>query len=417
MNFLRFLSGCFKIIITGGRVYYSCLFFLFVLIAWGAFGYVDQLQDGLIVTNMRDSVSWGFYIGNFTFLVGVAAAAVLLVIPAYIYDWEPIKEIVIFGEILAICAVIMSLGFIMVDIGHPFRFWHMLPFVGDMNFPDSILSWDFFVLSAYFILNVVVVTYLLYKHFYKKNYNKSFILPLVLISIPAAIAIHTVTAFLYNALPARPYWNSALLAPRFLTTAFCSGPAILILLFQVLRKTTKFEIKDEAIFTIAELMVYAMFIYLFFTVSEFFKEFYSNTEHIVYWDYLLRGVERNRTIAVYSWASIIMGLIAFFLFLIPKTRKNFLTLNIGAVLIYFSVYLEKGIALIIPGFTPDALGQYYFYVPSETEIRVAAMIFSLGALLFTFISKIAIAILFEGFSIDSIDKKGAFKLNNETVPT
>lgn len=415
MNFLRFISGCFKIITRGGRVYYSCLFFLLALIVWGAFGYFDQLKEGLIVTNMRDSVSWGFYIGNFTFLVGVAAAAVMLVIPAYIYNWKPIKEIVIFGEILAICAVIMCICFIMVDIGGPLRFWHMLPFVGTMNFPDSILSWDFFVLFFYFLLNLIVVTHLLFKHFFKKEYNKSFIMPLVLISIPAAIAIHTVTAFLYNAMPARPYWNSALLAPRFLTTAFCSGPAILILLFQVLRKTTKFEIKDEAIFTIAELMVYAMFIYLFFTIAELFKEFYSNTEHIVYWKYLLLGVEKNREIAIYSWSSIIMGLTAFLLFLIPKTRKNFITLNIGAVLIYFSVYLEKGITLIIPGFTPDALGQYYFYVPSEIEIRVAVMIFSAGALVFTLISKIAIAILFEGFSFDSLEKKSAIKVNNKTV--
>lgn len=415
MNFLRFLLGCFKIITKGGRVYYSCLFFLVVLIIWGGLGYYDQLQNGLIMTNMRDSVSWGYYIGNFTFLVGVAAAAVLLVIPAYVYDWKPIKEIVIFGEILAICAVIMCLCFIVVDIGNPFRFWHMLPIVGTMNFPGSILSWDFFVLFTYFFINIIVVTHLLYKHFYKKKYNKKLILPLVLLSIPAAIAIHTVTAFLYNALPARPYWNSALLAPRFLTTAFCSGPAVLILLFQVLRKTTKFEIKDEAIFTIAELMVYAMFIYLFFSVSEFFKEFYSNTEHIVYWEYLLLGVEKNREIVIYSWASIVMGFSAFILFLIPKTRKNFLTLNIGAVLIYISVYLEKGITLIIPGFTPDVLGQYFFYVPSETEIRTAAMIFSSGALLFTFISKIAIAILFEGFSIDSLDKERANKLENKAV--
>jgi Ni/Fe-hydrogenase subunit HybB-like protein len=415
MNFLRFLSGCFKIIITGGRSYYASIFFLVVLIIWGGLGYLSQLQDGLIVTNMRDSVSWGFYIGNFTFLVGVAAAAVMLVIPAYIYDWKQIKEIVIFGEILAICAVIMCLCFIVVDIGNPFMFWHMLPFVGTMNFPSSILSWDFFALFFYFIINIVVVTHLLYTQFFKKHYNKSIILPLVLLSIPAAIAIHTVTAFLYNALPARPFWNSALLAPRFLATAFCSGPAVLILLFQVLRKTTKFEIKDEAIFTIAELMVYAMFIYLFFTVSELFKEFYSNTEHIVYWEYLLLGVEQNREIAIYSWASILMGLSAFIIFLIPQTRKNLFTLNMGSVLIYFSVYLEKGITLIIPGFTPDVLGQYFFYVPSETEIRTAAMIFSSGALLFTFISKIAIAILFEGFSIDSIEKKSDVESENKTV--
>jgi len=379
---------------------------------WGGFGYYGQLKDGLIVTHMRDSVSWGYYIGNFTFLVGVAAAAVMLVIPAYIYEWKPIKEIVIFGEILAICAVIMCLSFILVDIGSPERFWHMLPFVGTMNFPSSILSWDFFVLSTYFLINVIVVSYLLYTHFYKKEYKKSIVLPLVLISIPAAIGIHTVTAFLYNALPARPYWNSALLAPRFLTTAFCSGPAILILLFQVLRKTTRFEIKDEALFKIAELMVYTMFIYLFFTLAELFKEFYSDTQHLIYWKYLLFGSPQNREIALYSWASILMGFVAFLIFLIPSTRKNFFTLNIGAVLIYFSVYFEKGITLIIPGFTPDTLGQLYFYAPSVTEVRTAVMIFSGGALLFTFLTKIAIAILFEDFYFDTIRKKKAQQKRN-----
>lgn len=417
MKFLRFLRDCLSIISTGGRMYYSCIFFLAILMIWGGFGYFGQLNNGLIVSHMRDSVSWGFYIGNFTFLVGVAAAAVMLVIPAYIYNWKPIKEIVVFGEILAICAVIMCLSFILVDIGSPERFWHMLPIVGTMNFPSSILSWDFFVLSTYFLINVTVVSYILYSHFYKKEYKKSIVLPLVLCSIPAAIAIHTVTAFLYNALPARPYWNSALLAPRFLTTAFCSGPAILILLFQVLRKTTKFEIKDEAIFKIAELMVYTMFIYLFFTITELFKEFYSDTQHIIYWKYLLFGVPENREIAIFSWASILMGLSAFFIFLVPSTRKNFFTLNIGAVLIYFSVYFEKGITLIIPGFSPDTLGQFYFYAPSVAEIRTAVMIFSGGALLFTFLTKIAIAILFEDFYFDTIRKKKALQKRNEQLKT
>src|SRR5665647_1974679 len=405
MNFFRFLTGSFKIITQGTRSYYGWLIFLLLLIVWGGFGYSGQLNDGLIKTHMRDSVSWAFYIGNFTFLVGVAAAAVLLVIPAYIYDWKPIKEIVIFGELLAVCAVIMCISFIVVDMGKPLRFWHMLPIVGTMNFPYSLLSWDFFALNIYLIINSVVVTYLLYCTFYKKQYNKTFVLWLVLFSIPMAVSIHTVTAFLHNALPARPFWNSALLAPRFLASAFCSGPAILLILFQILRKITKFEIKDEAIWKIAELMVYAMFIYIFFSIAELFKEFYSNTEHLLYWKYLLLGIGDNKELVVYSWSSIIMGCIAFVLFLIPKTRKNFLTLNIGAVLIYASVYVEKGIALIIPAFTPDILGQIYVYTPSITEIRIAVMIFSLGFLLFTFLSKIAISIVFDDYNIDSLDKK------------
>jgi Ni/Fe-hydrogenase subunit HybB-like protein len=404
MNLLRFIKGSFRIIFQGSRLYFIWLLFLLVLIIWGGSGYLGQINEGLIKTHMRDSVSWAFYIGNFTFLVGVAAAAVMLVIPAYVYDWKPIKEIVIFGELLAVCSVIMCVGFILVDIGNPIRFWHMLPFIGRMNFPDSMLSWDFFVLSSYLLLNLFVVTYLLYCVFYKKEYNKSIVMPLVLISIPLAVAIHTTTAFLYNALPGRIFWNSALLAPRFLASAFCSGPAILLILFQVLRKTTKFEIKDEAIWKIAELMVYAMFIYIFFTIAELFKEFYSGTEHIVYWKYLLFGIGDHKEIVPYSWSSIIMGCIAFVLFLVPKTRKNLVTLNIGTVLIYGSVYVEKGIALIIPAFTPDVLGQIYVYTPSMTEIKTAVMVFSLGFLLFTFLTKVAIAIIFDDYNIDVLNK-------------
>ena len=404
MKLFQFILGSIKIISKGGKSYYAWLAFLFILFLIGIGGYINQLQEGLTVTNMKDSVSWAFYIGNFTFLVGVAAAAIMLVIPAYIYDWKPIKEIVIFGELLAITAVIMCIAFIVVDIGVPLKFWHMLPVIGTMNFPSSILAWDFFVLSIYFLINLTVATYLLYCLFYKKEYKKSFVLPLILMSIPAAIAIHTITAFLFNAIPARPFWNSALLAPRFLASAFCSGPAILLILFQILRKTTKFEIKNEAIWTIAELMVYAMFIYLFFTIAELFKEFYSDTEHLVYWKYLLFGIGENKELVPYSWLSMIMGTTAFFLFLIPRTRKNFVTLNIGAVLIYGSVYIEKGLALIIPGFTPDVLGQIYVYTPSINEIRTTILIFSLGSLLFTFMLKIAISIIFKNYNIDALNQ-------------
>jgi len=199
MNLIRFITGSIRIIFHGRKTYFAWLILLVLLILWGGAGYAEQLSNGLIKTNMRDSVSWAFYIGNFTFLVGVAAAAVMLVIPAYIYDWKPIKEIVIFGELLAVCAVIMCISFIVVDIGNPLRFWHMLPLVGTMNFPHSMLSWDFFVLLIYLLINLFVVTYLLYCIFYKKEYKKSIVLPLVLISIPMAVAIHTTTAYLYNA--------------------------------------------------------------------------------------------------------------------------------------------------------------------------------------------------------------------------
>jgi Ni/Fe-hydrogenase subunit HybB-like protein len=402
LNFIRFIKECFRIVIRGSKRYYLWLAFLLILIIWGSTGYIAQLKQGLMVTNMRDPISWAFYIGNFTFLVGVAAAAIMLVIPAYIYNWKPLKEVVIFGELLAISAVIMCILFVIVDIGNPLRLWHMIPLIGRLNLPSSLLSWDSVVLSAYFLLNLGVVSYLLYTLFYKREYNKKVLNPLILLSIPLAISIHTVTAFLYNGFAGRPYWNSALLAPKFLASAFCSGPAVLIILFQILKKTTTFEIKQEAIWKIAELMAYAMFINLFFFGAEVFKEIYSNTEHLVHLKYLFVGVGENRDIVFYGWASLFISFIAFLLFLIPKTRKNVITLNIGAILIWFGVYIEKGIALLIPGFTPDTLGQIYIYRPSMAEIKIAAAIFAIGFLIFTLMTKIAIAIVFEDFSINSL---------------
>ena len=405
MKFIRFIKESFQIVIKGSTRYYLWLAFLLLLIIWGATGYFGQLKQGLEVTNMRDPISWAFYIGNFTFLVGVAAAAIMLVIPAYIYNWKPIKEVVIFGELLAISAVIMCMLFVIVDVGNPLRLWHMIPFVGKLNLPSSLLAWDSLVLFLYFLLNCIVVGYLLNSLFYKREYNKKRLTPLILFSIPVAIGIHTVTAFLYNGFAGRPYWNSALLAPKFLASAFCSGPAVLIILFQILKKTTTFEIKDEAIWKIAELMAYAMFINLFFFFSEVFKEIYSNTEHLVHLKYLFVGAGENRDIVLYGWTSLIISIIAFLLFLIPKTRKNVITLNIGAILIWFGVYIEKGIALLIPGYTPDTLGQIYIYRPSMTEIKISMGIFAIGFLIFTVITKIAIAIIFEDFNVDSLKRK------------
>ena len=384
-----------RILFRGNRAYWIWMIFLLACLAQALQAYYLQWRDGLLVTHMRDSVSWGFYIGNFTFLVGVAASAVMLVIPAYVYNWKPIKEVVIFGELLAIAAIAMCLLFVLVDMGRPDRFWHLFPLLGRMNFPSSLLAWDALVLNGYLAVNVVVAGYLLWSAFHHRPYNRRIVVPLVIASIPLAVGIHTVTAFLYNGMASRPYWNSAILAPRFLASAFCSGPAVLLIAFQVLRKVTPLEIKDSAIHKVAELMAYAMGFNLFLTGAEIFKEFYSDTSHLIHYQYLFWGVHGERSpIAVYAWTSLLFAVIAFVLFLVPATRRNFVTMNLGCLLIYFSVYIEKGIALIVPGYTPDALGQIYPYVPSWVEIRVAVGVFGIGFLIFTLLVKVAIEVLY-----------------------
>jgi len=389
----RFATHSLRSATRGNKYYWAWVATLLACIALGLISYFTQLQGGLIRTSMRDPVSWGFYIGNFTFLVGVAAAAVLLVIPAYVYHWKPIKEVVILGELLAISAIVMCALFVMVDIGRPDRVWHLMPVIGRLNVPSSLLGWDVLVLNAYLLLNIVIVSYLLFAMFRGRKPKTQFFTPLVLISIPAAIGIHTVTAFLYNGFGGRPFWNASILAPRFIASAFCSGPAVLLILMQLLRRFTRFEIQDSAIWKVAELMAYAMFLNLFLLGAEVFKEYYSNTEHLVHMQYMFSGIGEHRAIVPYMWLSVFCSISAFLLFLIPRTRRHPVTLNLGCILIFSGVYIEKGMGLVIPGLTPDTLGEIYEYFPTWIELGVAIGVFGVGALIFTVLVKIATPIM------------------------
>jgi molybdopterin-containing oxidoreductase family membrane subunit len=405
--FSQFVVRGARTALSGDRLYWGWVTALLALVASGVLAYQHQLQVGLAVTAMRDQVSWGFYIGNFTFMVGVAAAAIVLVIPAYVYNWRPIHEIVIFGELLAVSSIVMCLLFVTVDIGRPERFWHLIPPLGRLNFPRSILAWDMVVLNLYLIVNLVVVTHILYRAFCGRAYEKRLVIPLVLLSIPMAIGIHTVTAFLYNGLAARPYWNSSILAPQFLASAFSSGPAILLVVLQLLRRFTRFEIRNEAIWKIAELMAYAIFLNLFLHGAEAFKEYYSNTEHLLYTRYWFQGIDEHRTLVPYAWSAVALNLTALGLFLIPAARRNVVTLNLGCLATYAGCYIEKGMGLIIPGFTPDTLGEIYEYSPTMIELRVAAGVFAIGFLVFTLLLKVAVPVLLGELRLAAASPTGA----------
>lgn len=388
-----FFKGLFQVTFKGGRFFYLWMSLLTLLVLLGLYGYITQLNQGMIITRMRDQVSWGFYISNFTFLVGIAAAAVLLVIPAYLYGFKAIKKIVIFGELLAITALIMAISFIMVDIGRIERVWHMFPLIGKMNFPSSMLAWDMIVLNSYLGLNLFVSTYMGCHTYFGKKPNKRLVIMLILISIPLAISVHTVTAFVYNSLISRPFWDASILAPRFLASAFCSGPALMILIFQVLRRLTDFEISDRAIMKLAEIVTYAMAINLFLLFVEVFKVFTATgIHHLMPMKYLYQGLHGHDNLVPWIWSAMAFNVTGFLIFLIPKTRKRLLTLNIACLLIFVGIWIEKGMGMVIPGFVPDTLGEIYEYMPSIYEILITVGIFSGGAMIYTLLVRAAIAV-------------------------
>ena len=312
--------------------------------------------------------------------------------PAYIYNFKPIKEIVLFGELLAVAAITMCIMFVVVDMGRIDRLWHVIPFVGKMNFPSSLLAWDIIVLNGYLAINLFISFYALYQMAHNREYSLQIIKPLIILSIPWAVSIHTVTAFLFNGLHARPFWNASILAPRFLASAFCSGPAVMMLIFQIVRKVSKIEIDNKAIFKIAELVAYAMGINLFLLAAEFFKEFYSGSIHLAPMKYLYFGLHGHNALVPWMWTAMIFNITAFFLFLRPRTRENLLTLNIACVLIIIGVYIEKGMGLSIPGFVPGTLGEIYEYAPTFIEKAVTIGIWATGALIYTLLMKFAIPI-------------------------
>ena len=378
--------------LRGSLNYYLWVCLLLVLISTGGWFYYQQLSEGLVVTNMTNQVSWGFYIANFTFLVGVAAAAVMLVIPAYVFHRDDIKDVVLMGDFMAIGAVIMAILFVMVDLGRPDRFWHMIPGLGKFNFPESLLAWDVIVLNGYLLLNVGISFYIIFCHYSGCQPKLKRYFPFVILAIFWAISIHTVTAFLFSANSGRPYWHNALLAPRFIASAFCSGPALMLLGLQIIRSISNYPIRKTVINHLAIVMTISLQITLFFTLAELFTDFYNEGEHAASARYLFLGLNGHTALTPWIWTALVMLIIAMIIGMIHPLRNNITLLNIAAALTAVGIWIEKGMGFVIPGFIPTPIGEIYEYIPSLTEVMVSMGIWGLGLLIFTLLAKAAIPI-------------------------
>jgi len=374
--------------LRGTRQYWGLIITLAAVSLLGCGFYIWQWQYGLGITGMGRDVSWGLYIANFTFMVGMAASAVMVVLPYYLHNVKEFSRITILGEFLAVSAVIMAVMFVLIDLGQPVRALNLLLYPS----PNSLLFWDVIVLTIYLLLNLVIGWSVLDAE-HKEEKPRSWVKPLIIISIPWAISIHVVTAFIYSGLGARPFWLTAVLAPRFLASAFASGPAFLILLSLVLRKVTKFDIGREALQKLAVIVCYATIINVFFLLVEFFTTFYSNIpEHMNHFLYLLFGLDGKATLVPWMWASIILAVAAIVLLVNPRTRKRESILAISCAMIFVSVWIDKGLGLVVPGFIPSQVGEVVEYFPSLPEALITVGTWAFGMLVLTVLYKIVISV-------------------------
>ena len=390
--FVSLIKDSLDVITRGSKKYHLWMGFLTLFMLIGMYCYSFQLDEGLSVTGMTDRVSWGLYISNFTFLVGVAAAAVMLVMPTYVLKDIDFKQAVLIGEGLAVAALIMCLAFVVADMGGPSVLWHMIPGIGVFNFPNSMLTWDVIVLNGYLFLNISIPFYILFRHYQGKKSKTSVYVPGALLSVFWAVAIHLVTAFLYQGLQARPFWNNALLGPRFLASAFAAGPALIIIILAIIRTNTAFKIDDKTIKKLALVVTVAAQINLIMLISELFKEFYAPTHHSESAYYLFFGLDGKTALLPWIWTSITLNVTATIILTFHKLRNNFKFLFFACFILFVAIWIEKGFGLIVPGFIPGPYGKIAEYTPTIIEIGVTLGIWSLGAFIFTMLAKTAIEI-------------------------
>ncbi|MEW8296904.1 MAG: sulfate reduction electron transfer complex DsrMKJOP subunit DsrP [Candidatus Thiodiazotropha sp.] len=393
MRFTQFVVDFLRAGFTGGILFWCWMLFLaFFIMLWGYGEYV-QIANGMIVTNLNDQVSWGFYLANFVFMVGVAAAAVTVVFPAYVYKHKELHRIVILGEMLAIAAVVMCLLFVIAHMGRPDRLWHILPVIGIFNWPHAMLTWDVIVLSGYLLLNIIGGFYYLYKKYAGGEVNKAFYLPIVYIAIVWALSIHTVTAFLINTMPARPMWFHSMMPIKFITTAFAAGPSLIIIVFLLVRRFTPMKIADEAFDLLSQIVVWCLGIALFLTMSEIVTELYPATEHSLGLQYLMFGHNGLNSLVPYFWIALTLMVVSFVLLLIPRLRKNLTLLPFICAAAFVGIWIEKGMGLMLPGVIPTPIGEFAEYTPSHIELMVVGGVWAIGFFLLTILLKGAVTVL------------------------
>jgi Ni/Fe-hydrogenase subunit HybB-like protein len=393
VTYPRFLWQAVTRAFEGRPLFYAWMTFLTAVALVGANAWAHQLAQGMQLTAMTDHVSWGLYIANFTFGVGLAAGAVMMVIPAYLYDDHEMHDVVLVGELLAVAAIVVCILFIVVDMGRPDRFWHIIPGIGRFNWPISMLTWDVLVLNGYLVLNLHICGYLLYMKFLGRKPDKRWYIPFVFLSIFWAISIHSVTAFLYGGLGGRPFWNSALLAPRFIATAFITGPAFVILLLQLVRRFTSFHVGDGPIRTLTSVMRVTVLLNLFMLGSELFTALYTGGAHSTAVKYLFFGSHGQNALVPWIWTAVAFNLTSALLLHLPATRRSLGLLDLACLLSIVGVWIEKGMGLIIPGFVPSTLHEIVEYVPTMTEWKITAGIWAGGFLVLTIALKIALPVL------------------------
>jgi Ni/Fe-hydrogenase subunit HybB-like protein len=357
--------------LKGNRAYWIWIASLFALIATGLSAYYQQRWFGLGVTGMGVDASWGIYTAQFTFLIGVAASSVLVVFLYYLLHQHEFAKTVIIALFMAASAALMSILFVVADMGKPDRFLNLIFYPN----PRSLVFWDLLLLSGYLATSIISGWAMLGAE--KKGVPPPVWVKSVLyISIPLALFIYTVTAVLYAGLPDLNLWLTIMLAIRFTASACAAGCSLLIVVTLILKRTTGFDAGKKASEKLVTFAAYAGLANIFLLGLAFFTTSYSNVP--------------------WMWFSVITGVVSIIILLVPALRKSQQLFVAACTTLVLSIWIDKSAGLMIGGGpVPVPLGSIAEYVPTSIEIFVALGIWSFGTLLLTALLKVVVAVKVE----------------------
>jgi molybdopterin-containing oxidoreductase family membrane subunit len=337
----------------------------------GAACFAYQWSRGLTVTGLSNTVSWGMYIVAFMFLVGASAGGLIVVAGAELAGTRRFERLDRLAVVVSGAAIATAAGTILPDLGRPELAWKMLV----QPHWTSPLVWDMFVIATYLAIAVADL-YLLTR----RERPAVAMRRLAMVALPVAVLVHSVTAFIFGLLVARPFWNTALLAPMFISSALVSGTALVIVVAHVVERTTGFGTR-ELLPDLGRLMVWFLGVDAFLLFAEVLTVYASGVEdHVEQLRVLLFG-----RLAPLFWFEVVAGLVVPFVILArARLRARPAWLVAACVLALTGVFLKRvnilfssmfeplvGLAPGIPGgrpgqqFRPDEI-----YVPSWVEIGV-----------------------------------------------
>jgi len=301
--------------------------------------WIYQMSRGLYVTDMRNLTSWGLYITMFMFFVGLSAGGLIIATVPRVFGLRGFKSVSKIAVYLSICCTVLAAAFIVIDLGHPERIWHLIAYA---NF-TSPLMWDVIVITAYLIVSIVYLRATL--RLEKGQGSEKALKTLSTVALVTAVLVHSVTAWIFGLQIGRAFWNTALLAPMFISSALVSGLALTIIVVLVLQKTGYLKADPESNSRMAWLLGIFVLVDLFLLFCELLTAGFplAGTEFEVVKSML------SGAFAPMFWTEVGGGIIAAVLLLNKKTQASAGLVALAAVLAVVGIFFKR-FQLLLGGF-------------------------------------------------------------------